>query len=128
MNQPRRRKPLPHGRGSDRSRDREGAVWCRAWELSCAGPLSPGFGGAAGFDFGHGDAVLHRADEPAEIAADAFRFVDAGNARGGRGAADGAQGFGFGDGGHGDGGGGGGVFEGGALGGGGPAGGVAGIG
>src|ERR1035438_3297660 len=80
--------------------DAQGGALCH----SCVGPLRPAFGGAAGFDFGHGDAVLHRADEPAEIAADAFHFVDAGDARGGRGAADGAQGFGFGDRGHGDGG------------------------
>src|ERR1035438_2372814 len=78
---------------------------------SCAGPLGPGLGRGSGFDFGHGDAIFHRADEPAEIAADTLRFVDAGNARGGSGAAGGAQGFGFRHGRHGDGGGRGGFVD-----------------
>src|ERR1039457_5410541 len=73
--------------------------------LSCAGPLGPGLRRGAGFNFGHGDAVLHRADEPAKSAANPFRFVDAGNARGWSGAAGGADGHGLGDRGHGDGGG-----------------------
>src|ERR1035441_1294512 len=73
--------------------------------LSCAGPLCPGLGRGAGFNFGHGDAVLHRADEPAKIAADTFRFVDAGNARRWSGAPGGADGLGLGDRRHGDGGG-----------------------
>src|ERR1039458_5417916 len=79
--------------------------------ISCAGPLGPGLGRGSGFDFGHGDAIFHRADEPAEIAADALRFVDAGNARGGSGTAGGAQGFGFRHGRHGDGGGRGGFVD-----------------
>src|ERR1035438_2742019 len=76
--------------------------WARGL-CSCTCPLGPGLGRGSGFDFGHGDAVLHWADQPAEIAADTFGFIDAGNARGGRGASGGTKGFGFGDGGYGDG-------------------------
>ena len=56
--------------------------------LSRGCPLRPAFDGAAGFYFGHRDAVFYWADQPAEVAADAFGFVDAGDA-GGRGGASG---------------------------------------
>src|SRR5689334_22119302 len=44
----------------------------------------PALTGQAGFDLFHGDAVFYRADQPAEIAADAFLLVDVGYAGRGR--------------------------------------------
>src|ERR1051326_265182 len=49
--------------------------------VSCAHPLCPGLGGAARIHLLHGDALLHRADQPAEITADALLFVHTRHAR-----------------------------------------------
>src|SRR5689334_1405999 len=40
----------------------------------------PTLRGEPGLDLLHGDAVLHRADQPAKIAADTFHFIHTGNA------------------------------------------------
>src|SRR5262249_26196915 len=52
---------------------------------SCAGPLRPTLRWTAGVDLFHGDAILYGADQPAEIAADALRFIDVRDAIRGRG-------------------------------------------
>ena len=66
---------------------RRGDHACRCGsECSCivasdADALLPGFKRQARFDALHGDAILHRADQPAQIAAHAFVFIHARNAR-----------------------------------------------
>ena len=46
------------------------------------GSLLPGLGVGSGVDSFHGDAVVDGADQPAEVAADAFVLVDVGDAVG----------------------------------------------
>src|SRR5690349_12208935 len=44
---------------------------------SCARPLRPALRRPAGIDLLHRDAILHRANQPAEIAPHALRFIHA---------------------------------------------------